>query len=341
MTMATQEFPARGKRGSRAALAEKDVALGETDIAMRERDVAAMVKQTYTDLRLAREAIEIHHAGVDILRQLADVSQAKYATGRISQQDVLKSVVELSKLHDDLIKLEQDSQLSTARLNVLLQRPIDTPIGELDAPHEEMLNASVDQLQIIAVLERPELTSLRQQVERAQAALAVAQQEYKPDYSLQGGYMLMPNQTDALMARVGITWMRAPWARGKLDLRVQEMTAAIEAAKAREAAAENEMRLSIQEAYIRAKSAEHRAALLRTTILPQSQQTFEVSRIAYQSNQVDFLAMLESQRMLLDSQFEYYKALGDFQHAVADLERAVGADVPPSMLMIADQGAGQ
>jgi outer membrane protein TolC len=300
-----------------------------------------MVRQSYIDLFVARKAIEIYLTSADILRQLADVSQAKYATGRISQQDVLKSVVELSKLHDGLIGLEQESQLATARLNVLLQQPLDTPIGPLEQPHEEMLMASVDQLQTAALAERPELRSLRQQVERAEVELAVAKQEYKPDYSLQGGYMLMPNQTDALMAKVGITWMRAPWARGKLDLGVQEMTAAIEAAKAREAAAESEMRLSIQEAYIRAKGAERRAVLLRTTILPQSQQTFDVSRVGYQSNQVDFLAMLENERMLLDSQLEYDRALGDFQHAVADLERAVGADVPPSMLLIADQAVGQ
>jgi outer membrane protein TolC len=342
MPMGTQDFPARGKRESRAALAEKDVALGETDIAMRERDVAALVKQSYVDLAVSRKAIEIHLAGADILRQLADVSQAKYAAGRISQQDVLKNVVELSKLHDDLIGLEEVSQLATARLNVLLQRPIDTSIGPLDDPHEQTLDASVEQLQIVALLEKPELKSLQQQVERAQAELAVAQHDYKPDYSLQGGYMLMPNQTDGLMAKVGITWTRAPWARGKVDLRVQEMTAAIEAAKARQAAAESDMRLAIQEAYIRAKGAERRAALLRTTILPQSQQTFDVSRVGYQSNQVDFLAILENQRMLLDSQLEYFAALGDFQHAIADLERVVGAGISPGMLRhVPGQAVGQ
>ena len=304
----------------------------------REREVAGMVKHTYVDLLVSRKAIEVHLAGAEILRQLADVSQAKYATGRISQQDVLKSVAELSKLHGDVITLEQDAQLAASRLNVLLRQPVDTPIGALDHPHEEMLIASVEQLQTTALAEKPDLKSVRQQVERAEAELAVAKQEYKPDYSLQGGYMLMPNQTDGLMAKVGITWTRAPWARGKIDLRVQEMTAEIEAARARQAVAESETRLSIQEAYVRAKAAEHRAALLRTTILPQSQQTLEVSRVGYQSDQVDFLAILENQRMLLDSQLEYYKALGDFQQAIADLERAVGADVPPGMLMpVSDQ----
>jgi cobalt-zinc-cadmium efflux system outer membrane protein len=102
------------------------------------------------------------------------------------------------------------------------------------------------------------------------------------------------------------------------------------------------MRLSVQEAYIRAKGAERRAALLRTTILPQSQQTFDVSRVGYQSNQVDFFAILENQRMLLDSQLEYYRALGDFQHAVADLERVVGTSVAPGLLRhVPDEAVGQ
>lgn len=332
MPMATQEFPARSKRHARVALAEQDVALGETDVAMREREVVNLVKYAYADLFVSRRAIDIHLAGVDILRQVADVSQAKYATGRISQQDVLKAVLELSKLHDDLIMLDEQAQLATARLNTLLQRSIDTPIGPLEELHEEVLTVSSGQLQTAAFAAKPELIAARQQVERAEAELAVAQQEYKPDYSIQGGYMLMPNQTDALMAKVGITWPRAPWSRGKLDLHIAEMNAGIETAKARRRASESAVRLSIQEAYVRVKAAEQRASLLRTTILPQSRQTLDVSRIGYQSDQVDILGILDNERMLLSSQLEYVKALGAFHQAVADLERATGTDITPAAL---------
>jgi len=38
--------------------------------------------------------------------------------------------------------------------------------------------------------------------------------------------MLMPRMTDAWMGRVGITWPKAPWSRGKIDARVAEQTAA-------------------------------------------------------------------------------------------------------------------
>ena len=332
MPMITQDLPGHGKRQLRAALAEKDVELGETDVAMRERDVINLVKQAYVDLFIARKAIDIHLASLDILRQIADMSQAKYAGGGISQQDVLKAVVEISKLHGDLLMLNEEGQLAAARLNTLMNRPVDGAIGPLDEPHERTVAASIDELRAAAVLTKPELVAARQQVERAEAELAVAKQDDKPDFSVQAGYMLMPNQTDALMLQGAITWPRAPWSRGKIDLHVQEMAAQIEAAKSRQRALENDVRLSVETAYLRAKTAEQRASLLRTTILPQSEQTLDVSRIAYQTDRVDVLAILDNQRTLLTSRLDYYKSLGDFQRALADLEHAVGTDIAPAML---------
>src|SRR5262249_37471587 len=184
------------------------------------------------------------------------------------------------------------------------------------------------ELQRTAVEHQPELRKARLEIERAEAELASTRSEYRPDFSLQGGYMLQPNMTDAWMGRIGVTWPAAPWSRGRIDARDAEQKAAVEAAKARERAIENRLRLAVQEAYVRAISAQDRAALLRTTILPQSEQTLEVSRIAYQTDRVDFQALLDNERMLLDSQLNYFRALSDFEQAVADLERSIGTDLP-------------
>ena len=120
MFMLGQDLPGRGKRDLRAAVAEKDVALAESDVAIRERQVVNAVRQAYASLFIARKAIDLHLANVDLLRQIADVSQAKYAAGRNSQQDVLKSVVELSKLHNDILLFDEQANVAAARLNVLL-----------------------------------------------------------------------------------------------------------------------------------------------------------------------------------------------------------------------------
>ena len=340
MFMASQEVPGRAKRDLRAAVAEKDIALAQTDVTIRARQIVNEVKQAYAQLFIARKATEVQLASVELLRQIADVSQTKYASGRISQQDVLKPVVELSKLHGDLLMLEEQAGIAAARLNVLLARAPDTPIGPLAEPTEQTLLPASTELQRLALEHQPELQRAHIEIEKAETEVASAKQEYRPDFTVQGGYLLMPNQTDAWLARVGVTWPRAPWSRGKIDSHIKEQIAASETAKARGRAMQNMVRLAVQEAYVRAKSAQQRAALLRTTILPQAQQTLDVSRIGYQADRVDFQSLIDNQRTLLEAQLGYVRALTEFEQATADLERAIGADLPAGTTVSAPREGG-
>ena len=85
---------------------------------------------------------------------------------------------------------------------------------------------------------------------------------------------------------------------------------------------------------MRGQAAQRRAELLRTTVLPQADQAFAVSRIAYQADRAAFLAMIDTQRVRLDAQLAYYDALSDFDQALAHLERAVGAELPSAALRV-------
>jgi cobalt-zinc-cadmium efflux system outer membrane protein len=334
MLTVTQSLPGRGKRDLRAAVAAKDADMASSEIAVRARETVDAVKRTYAALFVARAAIDVHLDSVDLLRQFADVSSVKYATGRIPQQDVLKAVGEIAKLHADLLLLDEHARLAAAELNTLLDRPPDTPIGALTASDDRVLLTPVDELQRLAGDGdvQPELRAAQVGVERAQAALAVATREARPDFSVSGGYMLLPHDRDAWTGTIGVTWPTAPWARGKLDAQRAEASAHIDAARARQHSAATRIRLAIYDAYVRVKTAEQRAALARTTVIPQARQTLESSRIAYQTDRVDLLAVIDSERMLLEAQMSYYRALGDLAQARADLERSAGVELTPAML---------
>ena len=321
-----QELPGRGKRQLRAAAAEKDVELASAEIGVRARDVIREVQRAYVDLALARKAIEIHLESVGLLRQSADVSTVKYAAGRSSQQDVLKAVVEISRLHEDLVMHEESAAAAMARVNTLLDRDPQTLIGPVDELRERVPVLSSEALQQIAVAQHPELRAAQIGIERAQAVAAVVDREYKPDFFVGGGYMLMPRMAGAWTASVGMTWPNAPWSRGRLDAQKAEAAADVTAASARQRVVERQIRLAVHDAYIRVEAAAQRASLLRTTVVPQSQQAMEVSRVAYQGDRVDFLSVVDNQRALLDAQLSYFRALGDRELALADLARAVGTD---------------
>jgi outer membrane protein, heavy metal efflux system len=332
MFTAGQHLPGRGKRDARAAVLEKEAVVAGAEVAIRAREVVDEVKQVYADLFLARMHIDVRLATVDLLRQFADIAEARYATGQISQQDVLKAVVELSKLHDDLVVMDARARLAEARLNMLLDRPPDAPIGPVGTPHERVILPASSDLQRMAIERHPELRAAVLERERAEAALAAARTESRPDFFVGGGYFVMPGQRDAWTASVGISWPNAPWSRGRLEARVAEASAEIGTAIARQRVVENAIRFAVHEAYVRVQAAARRAALLRTSIVPQSEQMLEVSRVAYQTDRVDFLALIDNQRVLLDVQLAYYSALSDLEQALAGLERAVGTDLTRDML---------
>ena len=173
--------------------------------------------------------------------------------------------------------LNERERLTQARLNTLRDRAPDSLVGPLAEPREGGTLPPLEELQQLAVDRQPELQVLRIDIERAEATLAVAQRDYDPDFFVKGGYFLMPHQADSWTAMVGITWPNAPWSRKGIDARVAEADAAIETARARHAAAESAIRLAVHGSYVRANAAQERAALIRTSIVPLSDQTLAVS----------------------------------------------------------------
>jgi hypothetical protein len=55
---------------------------------------------------------------------------------------------------------------------------------------------------------------------------------------------------------------------------------------------------------------------------------------AYQTDQTDFLNLLDSQSVAIDFQHKLFEALENYEKSIADLERAIGTRLPaPSQAM--------
>jgi outer membrane protein TolC len=325
MFTAQQEFPGRGKRDLRAKLTLAGVAVSEAAIPVRARDIVNDVKRTYAELFVARRSVEVTTNTIALLRQIADGTQVRYASGKGTQQDVLKAVVEISRLHEAVVGQTERVRLAEARLSTLLGREAAAPVGPLADPVETGALPPVAELQAVALERQPELAMARAEIARAEAATAAAHGERRPDFFVRGGYMLMPGDAGAFTASVGISWPNAPWSRKRIDLAIEQAELDTKAARARYDAAANGLRLMVQEAYVRLESAGARAALLRTSIEPQSAHALDVSRIGYQADRSGFLEIVDNQRLVIDARLGYYRALADMEQARADLERAIGA----------------
>jgi outer membrane protein TolC len=337
MWAVSQELPGRGRRTAAAALARADVRVAEAQVLTGEREIAQAVTAAYWDLALARLAIDIHLKSAELLHQTADAAQAQYAAGRGTQQDALKTIIETTRLHQDVIDLERDARSASVRLNVLRNLSGDEPIGRLDDLEEIALGTTMAEIETFAMKEQPDLRLAALEIDRARAGSDLAHHGRDREWSIGGGYMQRPGGTDAWQARVTVTWPGAPWARKGVDAAIAEAAASISAAEADAAARAARVRLEVDSAYAKADAATARAAVVRTALLPQTRQAIDAARVAYQTGRSDIATLIDAERMALDAELLYTRALVDWRLALADLERAVGTSLPSAMLTRVDE----
>lgn len=321
MFTAEQELPGKGKRAARALVGERDAELSRQQIAIRANAILNELKQAYVDLALAREITAFYDRQGTLLDDVAEATALRYAGGQGAQRHTVATLVELTRLQQERIRVDERIESAEARLNTVMGRPVGQPVERLAALEAAVAATDAER---IALERHPQVALANAMVAREEAELARLRGERRPDFVVGGGYMLMPGDAGALTVRAGITWPNAPWSRGRLDASVGVQAKRVEAAKARQQSLAAEIRQVVRQAVIKLRAAERQVQLIESTVLPQVEHAFDLARIGYTGGEGAFSDVLESQRMLLTVRLEYAEARANVSRARAELESAVG-----------------
>ena len=319
-----QEFPGRGKREARRARMDAEANLMANEIRATQRTAAVDVVRAYVDLRVAREELTTLDASRALVRQSVDASEARYASGRDSQQDTLAGIVELSRLAQDEVMVRERERMARSTLNILLGRSPDEPIGALEGAAMERVTPKLADVEPRLREAHPEMHGIDRARDVAAADLAIARQSSSPDYVVGAGYMTMPSMRDAVQFKVGMTWPNAPWARQRVQKEAAVAQAVATAAEARRDAVAQRLRLMAQELIVKADAAAERASVLLSTIVPPTEHALDVARVAYLADRAEFMSVIDAQRVLLDARLEIRRALADRDRALAELAVLLG-----------------
>lgn len=321
-----QSFPFPGKRSLRGQVATKGADADEQDYQAKVREVTARVKITYYQWYVIQKAISIHLEHQALLEEVIQIANQKYAVGQASQQDLLKAQVELSKLHNSLLVLEQEQVSAQAEFNALLNRPPQAPLGKPEELTVHPVSLTLDQLQQQALQDRPELKAAALTIEKSDRAKLLAKKNYLPDFMVEVQYWNVHTGADQWMATAKMT---LPWVfSAKYDARLRQATAEGEQAKADYTAIQNRTLFQLHDLFAKVQTAEQLIQVYQTGVLPQAEQSLEAARIGYQHGRAGFLDLINSERTLRDLQLEYYTALAQFGQYLAELEQAVGTTIP-------------
>ncbi len=328
MIMLSQSLPGRGRRPLETSIAQSDVAAAEDELESVRLRVRVEARKAFFDLLLAQEEMRIHDQHIDIARQSIEAARIKYTVGKVPQQDVLKAQLAMTRLHEHIVRFERDAEVARARINTLLGHDPEAPIrvqGDFGAGAELPTEG---QLQQMSLGSRPDLLEAQAAVEKSRKEQALAGKAYAPDFSVAGGYMLMPTGSDPRNNYMFEGSMTLPWLnRKKYNAEINESAVKVTEQDAEVAAMRNAAFGQIAEALAEARSAQRLARVYHDSLEPQAEETLHAAVIAYENNQTDLLDLIDSQMAVIDVNLAWLQSMCDFAANMADLELAVGAPI--------------
>jgi outer membrane protein TolC len=318
-------FPGKLKLRGEQALAEARAAGNEVQDTRLQ--LIETTRNAFYEYYLVHRAIAVNNEGIDILERFRKQARNLFVTGKVAEQDVFQAEVELGRQRDRGLTLEQMRQIAVARINTLLNlRPdkaLPVPPGELPLANG-LPEAAV--LRSAALARRPDLQALADRIAADQAALALANKEFYPDFTpflMYDRFMGNNSQSAPLAYMVGVS-LNIPARRSRRFAALAEAQARLTQRRAELDKQINQVSFEVQQAYAQVSQTREAVHLYEKTVLPAAERNIKAATSAYVAGKINFLSLLEAQRNLVAIRDRFYELLASYHSRQATLERVIG-----------------
>ncbi len=329
-----QKIPYPGKLGLHGDMTGEETAVETAGIQSIARDIAYEVKSVYYDLYRVDRSLRILEDYLVLLETFTAAAEEKYATGSGSQADVLKSQVEASEVLTKRIALEGERSALAARLNGVLSRPSDSPfdpVADIDTTrYAQPENRVVEQ----ALAVRQELDAVDARIRRNELAVRLARLASRPDFKVQGSYITVPKVGDNPASDAGkdafgvMLSVNLPLFRSRNRAEVQEAMARVEESRYARQRIRDAVEAEVAEAYGRLNHSGRALDVYEQGLIVQAESSVLATLAAYQTGQMDFLDLLDAERMVLRTRLGYVAETANYRKFLNQLERAAGGSLP-------------
>jgi outer membrane protein TolC len=331
MAGVVQTFPAPGSLSARAEARDQSALAEEAMLSDHARDLVRDAQHAYADLT---EAVSQHRAHVEhhgVAARLESAAEARQAGGG-SLDDVAQAQLEIARLDADIAAEAASVTRAKARLNGFLARPFDAPIADPEPSEAETATTTPDALAELAARSRPDLRAANSRIEAERAALTSAEREASlPSFTV-GAYYFAPTTNMPLHGYGLSASMTLPWIWGGGAGKAEAQRAIEQASRFDAAEARLHVAVDVATASASVRAASERLRVLRGGARPAAKRALDVTFATYASGRGDLLGVLRAQQAVVDTEIDIVMARASLDHALADLDWAVGTLLPRAPL---------
>lgn len=328
----SQHIPFPGKLYTKDQIATAESRQKYADYQKIRLEVFYELKNAFYEYWYLYKRILVTEKNMEFLKHFESVAQSKFKSGKAKNQDLLKAQVELGRLENDILTLNDYRLPLMANLNALMNRNITSEIGWPEDVDHEIIRIDENKIYELFIQNNPDLVKASERIEEADKRVRLARLDYLPDVTASFDYTrigdgplnVADNGRDAtsVMFKVNVPlWL------GKQKSQVDEAKAMQTASNSMKDNLQKELEAKLKMVVFRINDAERQIKLYRDALLPKAEQSLKSSETAYSGGEIDFLNLIDSERTLLEFQLGYYQAIRDYEQRLAQLEMMVGEDL--------------
>jgi outer membrane protein TolC len=321
-----QQFPRGRSRSLRSEQIREQSASLEAATRDQRLQRLRTVREEFLEVAKQSRLAGINAEAEAAFTELADITRDYYATGRVQQQDVLRSAVELAKVEDRATRIRLEEERARARLAAWVGEAAYRDL-EQDWPEvsSSLVMGDIDSW----LLSHPRIEALQEQVAVAETGVELADQRYKPGFSVdltyggRGG--TNPNGSDRTDLMSVMLMMDVPLFHGNRQDRykaaaVSETSAALFRRDdvLRTMRSEGRMQLATL------RRQQERLLRFEETLLPDAEANSESAYSAYQAALGDLTALMRARITEFELRLEYAALQAETMKTVARLKYLQG-----------------
>jgi outer membrane protein TolC len=260
------------------------------------------VRLAFLELYYQQQAAGIVEQSRGLFQQLVEITRAHFASGRVSQQDVLQAELEVSRLDDRATRIEGEIEEQRARLGRWLGRRAQAPV-EISFPALPGLPA---QATISKALPRhPVIKMQNARVEANLQQVKAAREQYKPGWNVGIEYRKRfgddPDGSERADMMAAMLTVDLPLFTGKRqDRRFAASQYNAQAAQQVRQQRLRELRRELDQHYARWERLNAQQQLYQQRLLREAAASAEAALRAYQSGLSEFTTLVQARIVELD-----------------------------------------
>ena len=291
------------------------------------------VKDAFYEYTYLASAVETARENLELIKHFEEVARTKYTAAAVGHPDVIRAQVELAKLEDQLKSLEEMRGPISARLNAVLNR---RSFEMLPWPRKEKFEpVKVNHREMTEMLKakNPELAAMDFEVEAAKSRVELAKKKFWPDLGVGVDWI---QTDDAVMSGVGdsgkdpiilMFTLNLPVWRDNYRAAHRQAEANVRQKAQQKRQAENTIVARAERALYDFEDSFRKIKLYGDILIPKAEELLGASETAYKAGTIDFLSLIDAQRMLLKYQLFYERAVADNGQKLAEMEMLAGAEL--------------